>query len=238
MISDTQLDARLRALARDVDWPDTRDVAAAVSADLRRPARRTLRGWAPTPTWRPAVATLVIALLACTAALVLSPAARTAVARLLGFPGVAVEVTTEPAPQRSGVDLGGELSEDEAAQRAGLDLRTLPLPVDRVTFDEGTKAVHIAYRLDDGRAALLTQLRGAEDISFLKQSAEVVPTEVDGDFAIWATGPEHAILRVGEDVLEARLSANALLWASAGVTYRLEIEAGLPEAVRLAERLR
>ena len=238
MMDDRQLDARLRTLAASVDWPATVDVAPAVATAIERAPQRLRRRWFAAPAWRPAVAALAIALLAFTAVLTFSPAARTAVARLLGFPGVAVEVTTEPAPELSDVDPGAPVSLEEAEARTGLNLRTLPLPGERVTVDDETGAVHIAYRYEGGRVALLTQLRGAEDITFLKQASEVVPTDVNGAFAIWATGPEHAILRVGPEVVEARLSENALLWASGDVTYRLEIAARLPEALRLAESLR
>lgn len=238
MIDDRQLDDRLRMLAAKVDWPATVDVAPAVTAAVVQGRRQPARRWLSAPAWQPAVAALAIALLAFTAVLTFSPGARTAVARLLGFPGVAVEVTTEPASGLSGMDLGAPVSLAEAEARTGLDLRTLPLPGERVVVDDETGAVHIAYRYEGGRVALLTQLRGAEEISFLKQASDVVPSEVDGAFAIWATGPEHAILRVGDEVLEARLSENALLWAAGGMTYRLEIPAELPEAVRLAESLR
>src|SRR5688572_1400098 len=143
MIDDRQLDTRLRAMASSVEWPADVDVAPAVAAEVERSSQRRPRRWLAAPAWRPALAAFAVALLAFTAVLAFSPAARTAVARLLGFPGVAVEVTTEPAPERSDLDLGDELTVREAQERAGWELGTLPLRVDRVSLDEKTGAVHI-----------------------------------------------------------------------------------------------
>ena len=232
MMTDVELLARLQTLASAVDWPEERDLVPAVGRSVAaKRVHRPLR-------LRPAFAAIVVLVLALSAALALSPAARTAVARWLGFPGIAVEVGREPLPELTGLDLGEPVSLSEAAHRAGFEVRTLPLADPRVFYDDVTAAVHIAYPFRGDSVVLLTQLRGADELAFLKQAPSVLPTEVDGEFALWSTGAEHAVIRKAGQRNDARLSHNALLWASGGVTYRLEIEAELPAAVRLAERLR
>ena len=232
MTSATDLDRRLQSLAADLDWPEAADLTVGLTLPPRRAA------WLR-PQVRVALASIALLVVAMTVVLVASPATRSAVARLLGFPGVAVEVGTEPLPELSGIDLGEPVTLAEAEARTGLPVRTLPLAGQRVHVDNAADAVHIAYRYKGGRVALLTQLRGGVDPAFSKQSPDVLPTEVDGNFALWVTGGgEHAVLRTGGKTVEGRLSQNALLWAEGGVTYRLEIAAELPEAVRLAEQLR
>ena len=247
-MTEPELIARLEALS--VDWPEPVDVTAGVTAQLHS----TRRGWLPTVSAQRGISFAALAAIAAVAAaLLLVPGARTAVARLLGFPGISVEQTSEPAPeltaprstqtpgatpQGAAFPHGVPVTLDEAQARVDFRLRTLPLTGQRVTVDDEVGAVHIAYRYEGGRVALLTQLRGGADPAFSKQSPDVSPTEVDGQFALWvAGGGEHAVLRVGGNVVEGRPSQNALLWAADGVTYRLELAAELPEAVRLAESL-
>ena len=232
MISTADLERRLQALAAAVEWPQEADLARAVVLPSRR---RPL--WAR-PQVRVALALVAALVVAFSTVLVASPATRSAVARLLGFPGVAVEVGTEPLPTASGIDLGSAMTVTEAQVLVDFPLRTLALPDPQVSYDAGTRAVHIRYR-GQGGPVLLTQLRGNADLGFVKQARGIKPTMVGGDFALWATGPDHALLRTEDGrVLQAQLSANALLWSQERVTYRLETDSGLEAAVRLAESLR
>ena len=233
MISTPDLERRLQSLAVDMDWPETADVAGS----LQLPARR-LSLWTQ-PRTRLAVASLGLLIVAFTAALIASPTTRSAVARLLGFPGITVEAPgTEPLPTEAGLDLGAPTTVAEVQEQVDFPLLTLPLPNPQVSFDARTQAVHIRYE-DGDDTVLLTQLSGEAEFGFVKQAGGVKPASVDGVFALWATGPEHALLRVENGTtLQAKLSGNALLWSRGRVTYRLETDANLEDAVRLAERLR
>lgn len=233
-MSPTDLDRRLHALTGDVDWPEPVDIAGRLSL----PARRRRSWWRPQV--RVAVAGIAVLVLAFSALLVASPATRSAVARLLGFPGITVEVPSpsDAPPAGAGLDLGSPMTLAEAQAKVDFPLRTLPLADPQVTFDEGTGAVHLRYEHASG-TVLLTQLDGEADLGFVKQAGGVKPAAVHDAFALWATGPDHALLRTDRGTtMQAELSANALLWSQDGVTYRLEIDADLEEAVGLAERLR
>ena len=229
MIPEHELDRRLSSLP--IDWPPGNDVVPAVAARLN-PSRRR-----PFVAFAPRLAALAVVLLAIVVMLV-SPGTRAAVARLLGFPGVTVERSTQPLPELSGIDLGEQMTVEEAEARAGFDVRTLPLPDGRPFFDPGTGAVHVVYPRDAGGPVLLSQLTGDKDIGFHKRAGNVAPAEVNGDFALWITGRSHVLLRAVGRGPEARLSDNSLLWASDDVTYRLELDGSVYDAVNLAERLR
>ena len=233
-MSSADLDRRLQALATAVDWPAEADIAARLELPVRRrPA------WLA-PQARAALAGIAVLVLALSAVLVASPATRSAVARLLGFPGVTVEVPSPgpPAPTGASLDLGQPMTLAQAQARVDFPLRTLPLDAPQVTFDVGTGAVHLRYDHPTG-TVLLTQLDGEADLGFVKRAGGVKPTAVRDAFALWATGPDHTLLRTTDGTtVQAKLSANALLWSQDQVTYRLEIDADLETAVALADLLR
>ena len=230
MISDQELHRRLTGLP--VEWPSEVDLSRAVGDRIGVSRSRFVRR----ASWRLAAVAMVMVAVALSVALV-APGPRAAIARLLGFPGIAVETTNDPLPEVTGMDLGRETTL-EALRVRGWDLRTLPLPERGVFVDERRGAVHIGYRLATGDPLLLTQLRDAEEPVFLKQSPDVIRTEVDGQFALWVTGNGHALLMADGVRGHGRLADNSLLWSSDNVTYRLEADIGLSEAVRLAEDLR
>ena len=62
-------------------------------------------------------------------------------------------------------------------------------------------------------------------------------TKVDGDRAIWTTGPYPLIFSDGDIQFERLVSGHVLIWAGLDMTYRLETDLSLEEAVRIAESL-
>lgn len=62
-------------------------------------------------------------------------------------------------------------------------------------------------------------------------------TKVNGDRAIWTTGPYPLILPNGDIQFERLVSGHVLIWAGLDVTYRLETDLSLKEAVKIAESL-
>jgi len=63
-------------------------------------------------------------------------------------------------------------------------------------------------------------------------------TSVNGQPAIWALGPYPLVLRDGNVEWTRLMDGNALIWAEGRITYRLETNLSLEEAVRIAESLR
>jgi hypothetical protein len=62
-------------------------------------------------------------------------------------------------------------------------------------------------------------------------------TEINGQSAIWATGPYPLVLSNGEIELTRLINGQVLLWVDDEVTYRLETDFSLEEAVKIAESL-
>lgn len=63
-------------------------------------------------------------------------------------------------------------------------------------------------------------------------------TDVNGKRAIWTVGPYPLILSNGDVDYEARLiDGNVLIWTAGSITYRLETNRPLEEAIKIAESL-
>jgi len=61
--------------------------------------------------------------------------------------------------------------------------------------------------------------------------------EVDGQRAIWAVGPYPLLMRNGDIRVERLIEGHVLIWADGEMTYRLETDLPLEQAVRVAESL-
>lgn len=244
------------------------DPSGPPQAHHRRRSRRDRAPWWAGGL-RPALVAVLLVVALAGGALVASPRAREAVASLLGVAGIDVQLQetipqaeTVPPPAPASFRLGEAVTLQQAQNRVAFPVRRLPLEgdLDRVgggVYVDGTVPggiVHILYAEQDGLpvafpkdvGAMLTQFRAPSDGPLftkeaLRADGALTPTEVDGQFALWVTGPSHVLIpnRDGAPVRsEARLSANALLWTSAeGITYRLESALEMEAAVTLAEQL-
>jgi len=62
-------------------------------------------------------------------------------------------------------------------------------------------------------------------------------TEVNSQQAIWAEGPYPLIMQNGDLFVERLIDGHVLIWEGDNITYRLETELPLEEAIRIAESL-
>jgi hypothetical protein len=165
----------------------------------------------------------------------------------------ATAVPPTPLVLTSVLDLAGETTLAEA--RAGVDF-AIPLPTyppdlgepDRVFVQDldGAAVVLVWLQPDDpARPRLvlnvLTSPILADKFFFdvLKQRPpHVAFTTVNGGEAVWTTGP-YVLETRGGDWQEYRLiEGHVLIWSDGALTYRLETDATLEEAVRMAESLK
>jgi hypothetical protein len=63
-------------------------------------------------------------------------------------------------------------------------------------------------------------------------------TRVNGQDAIWAEGPYPLFMQNGELTITRLIEGNVLIWADGDVTYRLETDQDLEEAIKTAESLK
>ena len=259
------LERELRGLALALDYPPAAELAAGVRSDIeagRAPKRRLLEGWSTDLGRRLALASTTAVLLAV-AILSFSPAAREAVADLLGLRGVGIRVTESPAPSApaptgplSGyMDVGERVSVARAREAVDYEIR---LPTDRLgppdeiylSDDPEGGRVTSFFRsgpglpriYETGTGAMLTQFVGELDRNTIgKLAAEdttIERIEVNGNRGLWVEGDHLFFLyRAGGTVIEEtiRMSDSALLWQEGDVTLRLESGLSLEAAVRLAE---
>ena len=242
----TELELQLLALREDVAWPPTPDLATVVQARVAREPQRRRRG-AGRPAWlAPAVAAVVVLLLALGAVLAASPSVRATVRDWLGIGSVRIARVQRlpdisPPPK---LELGRRASSAAADRYLGSPIatvRALGAPDAIYLGDTSPARVSLVYAarpgLPPGTAgvgALLDQIQGDALIYVEKLVAGNVPItrlRVNGAPGYFIGGAHSVNL---PDELRPRLAGNTLVWVRDAVTYRLETKLGRAAALRLA----
>jgi hypothetical protein len=65
----------------------------------------------------------------------------------------------------------------------------------------------------------------------------ILETQVNGQYAVWVEGPYLVQLTDGDIDFRRTVDGNTLIWEEGGITYRLESDLSLEEAVKIAESL-
>jgi hypothetical protein len=158
--------------------------------------------------------------------------------------------TSTPTPSVASAEvfdrLAGETTLDEAMGRSAFKI-LLPDyppdlgPPDRVFFqDQGGSVVFLVWMSpgDHAKARLVLQELASESWGNKKVQVEAVQTAtVAGQPAVWAIGPYMLFYRNGDLVEQRLVEGHVLIWENGGVTYRLESDLSIDEAVRVAESL-
>ena len=225
-----ELDAALRELGRNVEFPATPDLASAVRGHLG--GRRSWR--------RPVAIALTVLVVALGAALAV-PAARTALLDWLGLRGARIVRVEKlpPVPATGNLDLGRPVELAEARRLAPWLLVPADAP-DRVYFSPAIPGgkVNLLWGTPTSVRLLLTEFRAQESFieKLLEPEARAEPVEV-GDRGVWLEAPHVFAFRDRDGVFReetARLAGKTLLWEQGDVTLRLEGELSKEEALRIA----
>jgi hypothetical protein len=217
------LEQSLRALAAELEWPETPELAARLEPAPRRDRRRLVL----------AVAAAVLLAVAIAFAV---PPARSSILRFLHLGGVTIERVSvlPPAQERPlGADLGAVVSAADARAALGAPFRLPRLG--------GTPVLHESYGvvsalLDDHGPVLLSETSAVGLLKKLSSTSVVEQAPIGpGVDGIWIAGAQHVFFGPG---LPPRYAGNVLVWERDGVTYRLEGR-GLTKAraVELAREL-
>jgi hypothetical protein len=80
---------------------------------------------------------------------------------------------------------------------------------------------------------------GPESVMIHKFAPRVIQeTQVNGQYAVWVEGPYLVQLTDGTYAQRMLVAGNTLIWEENGITYRLESDLSLGEAVKIAESLK
>jgi hypothetical protein len=157
---------------------------------------------------------------------------------------------TPPSPPLAAVlDLAGETIFTEAQEQAGFPLR-LPAyppdlgPPDRVFYQDLGGPVVVLVWLDDhhpDRVRLSLHYLGPGTFAWKIEPQFIQETTVHGERAYWTAGPYLLLFQRDYGVepdLGRLVEGHVLLWEEGEITYRLETDLPLEEAVRIVESLR
>ena len=260
----SDLERMLTQLGRELDYPPTPDLTAAVASRLRRvekpSPRRRPRLFPPAGLRRALVLALVGLLVLAGTVLAAVPGARDAVLEFFGLQGATVERTaTLPTPpaQRS-LDLGRRTTLERARERLAFEplVPTLLGDPDFVYLGEAVQGgeLSLAYRpgpdLPRARTTrlglLVSEFRGDIHPDLVGKLAgpatRIESLTIDGRPAIWIEGAQHFFFyrdpngNVVED--ELRLAQNVLLLQRGPVLVRFEGAFDREHAVAMARSLR
>jgi hypothetical protein len=218
-----ELDAALRELGRQIEFPPTPDLASQLRERLERPRR-----------WRRPLAVALAVLVVAVGAVLAVPPARTAILDWLGLRGVSI-VRVDELPPTSPVgrlDLGRRVTLEEAPPWT---LVPDDQP-DSVWVDDGT--VNLLWGTPDDVRLLLTEFRGEAFIEkLIEPNVEVEPVSVNGLPGAWLEQPHVVMFKDPSGRLrdnEGRLAGKTLIWQDGDLTLRLEGDLSKAEALRIA----
>ena len=261
-----ELERMLTQLGRELEYPPTPDLAAAVGARLRgagpametRPKRR-LRLLPPPGLRRSLVLALVALLLLAGTVFAAVPSVRDAVLEFFGLQGATVErrARLPEAPELRPLELGNRTTLSEAADE--LDFTPLvpdaPGRPDAVYIDGGISGGELSLTYRAGRGLpeagttrlglLVTEFRGDIHPDLVGKLAgpgtKIERLRVDGQPAIWIEGAPHLFFYrdPNGNVIEGelRLARNVLLLERGDLLVRLEGAFDRERAIEIAGSL-
>lgn len=245
-------ESRLQALAKEFKYPSTPPIANAVMDRLHAPIKNPRGGRQFARAW--------IILLALLAGLMFVPPVRAAVLEFIQigivriFPApVATENPTfeTPAPTSSSLiplleQISGETTIEDAQQEIGIPI---PLPAypsdlgqpDRVFLQDAGGWMLIMVWLDEQQPdQVQMSLHLIEEGSWTInkfQPAIIKETSVNDLRAIWTVGDYPLVMRNADIQFTRLINGNVLIWEENKITYRLETDLDLAQAIRIAESL-
>jgi len=161
----------------------------------------------------------------------------------------AAKNTPTSTPLASPLDLAGETTLAQAQKQAGFPIRLPTYPPDlglpqRVFLQNLGGPVVALVWVDPAqpRSVRLALFEMTNDVYVYKSNVPVVAeTTVHGQRALWTEGPYIVqVIENGQVVNDTRrlVTGHVLIWTEGDITYRLETDRPLDEAVRIAESLK
>ena len=258
-LGDTDLERTLSDIGARLDGPK-RDMWPAVRARIAE--RRAQPWWSrlglDARTFAPIAATLAVILVAAS---LLTPSLADALGHLLSIPGLQiykVPQTPTARPNASAPAFAGQrvATVAEASRVAGFTVRTPTAlgepsaiyvetaPVRVTIVYASVKGIPLSPQA--GVSAIVVEFKGTLETQIMSKAVgpntflDAVP--LGSGVAYFLSGQPHQFFfrdptgNIQPETL--RLAGNTLLWVEGGVTYRLEAQVALDEAVRIASGFR
>lgn len=259
-MKDMDFETQLRSIASGMEYPATPDIAGSVGARLPAPRVRSMsRNYAR-------LLILAVVLLASLLFIPSVRAAvldfiQVGVVRIFrseptaipqSIPPTGTPVTATPAPTLPSLlplleQMSGETTLYKAQQSVGYPilLPTYPEGIgepDRVFVQEADGPMTILVWIDSQHPDQVKM-----SLHFIPESSWIVnkfapqaidETTVNGRPAVWAVGPYPILLQAGDMKISRLVNGHVLIWDDNGITYRLETDLSMEEAVRIAESLK
>lgn len=251
-MNDTRFENQVEQLARQFRYPPTPRLQALP------PGSSAVRRFAPPRRWAPlALALLLAAVLLGSLALI--PSVRAQVLEFLDIGAIRIFFTTstptptgspdpaEPTEAGQPLQLPGLTSLEAAQEAAGFRLRLPDHPLvsgepDQVNLLETPAPVVFLtwYDPDDPQQVLARLTIIGPNGPVTKPIGDTIfPTRVNGGEAFWVINPHPFQLwdMQGEMLVQYLVEKPVLLWFAGPLTYRLEADVSMEEAVQIAESL-
>lgn len=252
---------KLRLIVSGMDYPPTPDIAGRVTARLQATTRPRFRVASKALAWS---LTIMLVLFV---SLMLIPPVRAAIIEFIQIgvvhifppeptpqpigtpsPGSIIPVTATPAQSLIPLlnQMSGKTTLADAQTRVSYPILLPTYPADLGAPD------YVYVQNMDGNMVVLVWLdpqdptRVSMSLHFLppgswaikKMEPTVIDeTRVNGERAIWTTGPYPLYVSNGDIQYKRLITGHVLIWDDGKVTYRLETDLSLEEAVKIAESL-
>ena len=168
-----------------------------------------------------------------------------------GLPSTMVPLTATPGPTSQPLipileSLAGEMTLEEAQQAVDFPILLPTYPPDlgqpdRIFVQDAEGNMAILVWIDQQRPErVLMSLHFIPRGSWAIDKADpamIQETSVNGQRAIWAVGPYPLRLYNGDLEFTRLIDGHVLIWEEEDLTYRLETDLPLEEAIRIAESL-
>jgi len=233
-----ELETRVQQIARALPYPPTPQIVVKPSTRRRPNVRRVAQ----------AAGILLLILLGLTLAV---PQIRAQIAAWFHIGAVEVIVTTATPPARftPGADLPSSLLDFPGATTLA-DAQAhfghpIPLPTalpapDRIYLIQASQPiVALAWLNARGAVDVGLQLLPQDTYMLKMTSGTPIAEKVNGASAIWIAGQHWYMLHMADGSYQLRnVDMPALIWQAAdGMTYRLETERSLTEALKIADSI-
>lgn len=260
-MNETEFEKQLHSIAAGMKYPRTPDIAGFVMPYLRHSTRPRLLS-------RPFAWSLTIVLILLSSLLLIPPARaaiiefiQIGIVRIfpapiespaIATPESIMPMTATPAAQSSTlITLLDEIAGETKLANAR-EIVEYPILLPTYPPNLGLPN-HVYVQNANGSMTILVWVdaqqpgRAAMSLHFIPEGTWVIEkfhptvieeTEVNGRRAIWAAGPYPLMLRNGNMDFMRLVDGHVLIWADGDITYRLETNLLLEEAIRIAESLR